>query len=141
MNILKRMIFLLFLLIIVLLISFKFISKRDQLFKIFSFHDEKIHICFAIDEQYVQHLAVAFTSILHNTNRKVHFHVLSSDISEQSKRLLEKLKERYDFDIDYVSINGTTFKSFPKGDEERISVEANYRLLIPNVIIPYVNIP
>lgn len=135
MNVLKYMMFFLFLLISVLLICFKNFSTRENNSSEFlDNYDEKIHICFAIDEQYVQHLAVTLTSILHNTKRNVHFHVLSTDISEKSKRLLEKLKTKYDFDIDYVRIDKITFKSFPKGDEERITVEANYRLLIPNLL-------
>ena len=94
----------------------------------------RINICLISDENFIQHLAVTMVSILHNTNRKCHFYVLNSDISQDSKNYLEQLKNRYPFDIEYIDIDKSKFTSFPNCVVPHVSKDAYYRLLIPNLV-------
>jgi len=56
-----------------------------------------IHVVFAADFGYYQHLCVALVSILEN-NRDVHFHVyvLTGRLSDEAEAPLKSLQERYD---------------------------------------------
>ena len=53
---------------------------------------DKISICFCINDKYVQYLGVVLTSILLNNRKETFkFYVLSSDISEENKNILNTL--------------------------------------------------
>ena len=85
---------------------------------------DKISICFCINDKYVQYLGVVLTSILLNNRKETFkFYVLSSDISEENKNILNTLKKKYkNFEIFYIHIDKNRFKNF-KINIDYISIE------------------
>lgn len=78
---------------------------------------EKINICFAVDEKYVEYCGVTITSIILNSASLFHFFILYSGISEESKAKLEKLKVLRHFEITFVEVEVVKFKGcyIPEG--------------------------
>lgn len=96
---------------------------------------DKISICFCINDKYVQYLGVVLTSILLNNRKETFkFYVLSSDISEENKNILNTLKKKYkNFEIFYIHIDKNRFKNF-KINIDYISIETYYRYILADVI-------
>ncbi|MDR0535804.1 MAG: glycosyltransferase family 8 protein [Puniceicoccales bacterium] len=84
------------------------------------------------NDKYAPHLAVTIHSILSHTRAKLKFHVLTSNFSEDSKRRIELLRNGDNFDIEYHHVGDASFRGISP-TISRIPIEANYRLLIPEV--------
>lgn len=95
----------------------------------------KIHIFFTINDTYCFHLAVAMVSILKNSklNDNFHFHVISSDLKEESKNKLMLLKTIKDFEIEFLYIDKKIFANFPPYYAKHITVESCFRLKIASM--------
>lgn len=96
---------------------------------------DNISICFCINDKYAQYLGVVLTSILlNNPKTAFKFYVLSSDISEENKNILNTLKKTYkNFEIFYINIDKNRFKNF-KINIDYISIETYYRYILADVI-------
>lgn len=96
---------------------------------------DNISICFCINDKYAQYLGVVLTSILLNNKKETFkFYVLSSDISEENKNILNTLKKKYkNFEIFYIYIDKNRFKNF-KINIDYISIETYYRYILADVI-------
>jgi len=96
---------------------------------------DNISICFCINDKYAQYLGVVLTSILLNNQKTAFkFYVLSSDISEENKNILNTLKKTYkNFEIFYINIDKNRFKDF-KINIDYISIETYYRYILADVI-------
>ncbi len=94
---------------------------------------EKINIFFNVNDLYVKYMSVTMASILINTKRDVSFYVISSDITEKSKKNIEKLKRIKDFDIEYIDIDSKKMDLIPESSRSDISIETNYRFLVSSL--------
>ncbi len=98
-----------------------------------------MNIVFAVNDGYASKLGVAIVSILENNkNEKFNFYILSSDFSEKSQSLIEKIKQKYqNFTIKYIIPDHSLFDGL-KLNIEYISVETYYRYVIAN-ILPHIS--
>lgn len=98
-----------------------------------------INIAFFINDKYACHCAVTMASILTSSNNEdFHkFYIVNTDLQEDSKRKLEKLKKIKNFEIEYVNFDRTLIKCVPPNVGVHISEETNCRLktayMLPNV--------
>lgn len=95
-----------------------------------------IPICLASDRNYIQHLAVTMASILYNKaeSDSFSFYILGNDFTEEDRRKIDQLKSIADFYIEYLPIKEKIINSFPISPKDRITIEAYYRLFIPELI-------
>lgn len=92
-----------------------------------------IHIGFVCNENYAKYLAVAITSIICNLPKQkdVRFHVISSDVTEESKRRLRALRRIRDFELEFLApADGA---DFPENENAHVTRETNFRLQIPSL--------
>jgi lipopolysaccharide biosynthesis glycosyltransferase len=75
----------------------------------------KINICFASDNNYVQHLCVALVSILKNVDDddELSFFIFDGGINDNNKNKILELKKIKDFNIEYINIDCSVFKDMP----------------------------
>ncbi len=73
------------------------------------------NICFSLDENYCEQLAVAITSLLLNSDEddSFSFYVLNENISEESRIKIRALKKIKDFEISFIDIDSKYFSDFP----------------------------
>ena len=97
--------------------------------------DKNIHIFFNINHNYTYITAVCLSSILCNANKdyKLSFYILSKDLKEKDKEKLSSLRYIKDYNIEFIDINESIFKTKLQYIEYHISFEANYRLLISSL--------
>lgn len=84
------------------------------------------HICFCCDDNYAKYMAVTITSILKNSleEESFTFHIIETNISDDSKNKIISLKRIKDFNIFFYRI-----------EENKYNNIANYlRLYIPELI-------
>lgn len=96
-------------------------------------HD--INIVFAIDDNYVEHCAVTIVSILANSslNNYYNFYILNTGLTDENKKKLNSLKQKRDFNINYVDVSGYDFSQLPL-NRNWISVTTYYRLFLSEVL-------
>lgn len=97
---------------------------------------DKINIVFAIDNNFIEHLAVTIASILLNSNieEEFDFHVLDGGITDDSKEKIAELKSIKNFNIQYLKIEEEEFKSCPLSMESHLSKAAYYRFKLPSLL-------
>ncbi len=85
-------------------------------------------IAYTISNEYTHCLAVSMGSILKNScaDEQFNFYILNSDITEENKRKINKLKIIKDFNIEYIQMNNEDFKEMSEG----VNIVSNYRLKI-----------
>ena len=88
-------------------------------------------IGYNVSNKYVGCLAISIASILSSSlkNELFNFYVLHSDISEDNKRKINKLKKIKKFNIEYIQMNNKDFKDIANG----VSVVSNYRIKISSI--------
>jgi lipopolysaccharide biosynthesis glycosyltransferase len=91
-------------------------------------------IFFCINDAYVRQLCVAMVSVLENNRRRdIRFHILSGDLSDESKNKIEKLKIKYkNFGVDYAAPDTSLFKGL-ENKIDYIPGEAWYRYAIADM--------
>ena len=101
---------------------------------------EPINICFASDNNYVEHLAVALVSILKNTgvDTNLCFHILDGGISDNNKKKLLNLREIKNFEYRFYDMSKYDFSALPM-NRSYISVATYYRLLILDILPKTIN--
>jgi len=94
-----------------------------------------ISICFCSDNNYAQHLAVALVSILKNSDKtdEFSFFVLDAGIKDENKNKISELKKIKSFQIEYITIDMSLFKTFPD-NSTYISAASYARLLISSLL-------
>lgn len=94
-----------------------------------------MHIFFAINNNYTQHVGVAITSILvNNQDSFIHFYIISDGLIKKNKLKLSKLKKNWkNFDITYFNIDTDKFDAL-KLNISHISKQTYYRYLIPDLV-------
>ena len=94
---------------------------------------ETIHVAYAFDDNYTEMSCVSMASMLYNTKNPVHFHVLESRLSNESKEIIVSLKK-------WFPHGSWTFHNVKKFDENLFAVtlyytvETYYRLLLPELL-------
>ena len=76
----------------------------------------EIKICFTVDNNYAQYIGSAMASVLCNadSNDKLTFYIISSDITEENKEKINNLKRIKDFNIEYIKPKEDEFSEFKK---------------------------
>lgn len=96
-----------------------------------------LHIFFAINNNYTQHLCVTMTSILKNSTPldKFYFYVLNKgDLTTTNKMIIESLKGIKSFEIEFIEINNSLFQKCQLAKESpHITEETYYRYIIPQL--------
>ena len=98
-------------------------------------HDLQRSICFCINNNYVKHCCVTISSILNHNPYFFDFHVLSSDITDESKQLLSEVSKPSRITFHEVDIK--KFKNL-KLNIDHTSIETYFRYLIP-IMLPEVD--
>ena len=94
-----------------------------------------INICFASDNNYVQHCAAAISSILVNnkSQRKYSFHILDGGITPKNKEKLLSLRNLCDFDMQFYDMSKIDCSELPL-NREYISIVTYYRLFLLDIL-------
>lgn len=95
---------------------------------------EVIKIVFASDNNFVKPLAVSIASVLLNSNKSdsFEFFVLTSDITNENKEKIAKLKKIKDFEITYLSIDEKDFEICPLC--KHFKLPTYFRLKLPSLL-------
>ena len=95
-----------------------------------------IAICLSSDNNYVQHLAAAISSVLKHKNDQecVCVYIIDGGISEENKEKLSFFTKNYACKISYILPDMNKLKSCHTFKRDYISLAAYYRLFIPELI-------
>jgi lipopolysaccharide biosynthesis glycosyltransferase len=96
--------------------------------------NDEIQIAYALDDNFTEMTCVSMTSILVNTDRTCHFHVVESRLSETCKRVLADIKKQYPhgaWSFHHVQAN-EIFNTLSLGIH--FTAESYYRLLLPELL-------
>ena len=95
-----------------------------------------IAICLSSDNNYVQHLAAAISSVLKHKNDQecVCVYIIDGGISEENKEKLSFFTKNYACEISYILPDMNKLKSCHTFKRDYISLAAYYRLFIPELI-------
>lgn len=93
------------------------------------------HIAFCVNNAYVNHLIVTIYSLLVNNSKySINIHILSSDLSKESKLAINTLKVLgKDVRVTYHSIDQALFKDM-QITMDYITVETYYRLMLAKIL-------
>lgn len=96
---------------------------------------ETIKIAFCVNDGYIKQLGTVLISLLKsNPKQQFEAYILSSDLSDQSRRRLSKIKMVFpNIDLRFISVDETAFNGLNL-TIDYISKETFYRYLIPNLI-------
>ena len=129
------------------IISIKF-NRREKSVKVFGniiytndkfkqngLNNKTINICFASDNNYIQHCAAAISSILVNNKlqRKYSFHILDGRITPKNKEKLLSLRNLCDFDMQFYDMSKIDCSELPL-NREYISIVTYYRLFLLDIL-------
>src|SRR5574344_1285257 len=93
-----------------------------------------MNIVFSADNNFIKQLAVAITSILLNSEKtdEFNFYVLTNDISTENVQKINKLKGIKPFNIEFLLVDETEFKSFPMC--KHFKIPTWFRIILPRVL-------
>lgn len=98
--------------------------------------DNVINLCFACDENYVQHLNVALTSLYINKEKDDFFNIIILDdgLSKKSQTNIKNISQNF-ANINFIQINNNLFKDCPlTEDASHInSLSTYYRFLLSSI--------
>lgn len=91
----------------------------------------KINIITATDNNYSQHLGVALASLLENSPKRklIRIYVLFSNLSEENKKKLRSIVEKFKSQILFLKISPNKLKNCPVS--HHINITTYFRILIP----------
>lgn len=98
----------------------------------------KINICFAIDDKYAEHCAVAIVSILKNSCSLFHFYILNSGLNGENKKEIEMLKDIRSCNVTFVEVNLSHFENCYLPPRSHFSLANYYRLKVAS-LLPHVD--
>ena len=95
-----------------------------------------IPLVFSANDRYAELLGVALCSLWENkaADTQLEIHVLDGGLSTDSKRLLEILEKKYNFNINYLPIDLNLFAAYPEPDQDRLRLPTYSRLWAPQLI-------
>ena len=92
----------------------------------------ELNICYSLDSQYAEQLAVSMSSILNNSDEdeNINFYILDGGLSNEDKTNINSLKKIKNFSIEYININKEDFNCCPllKEKDEKYS---SYHVTLP----------
>jgi len=94
---------------------------------------ETIHVAYALDDNYTEFTCTSMTSLLHNTKRSVHFHVLVNSLSEANKQILCDIGKHYphgNWTFYYVERHDR----FLLDEKINLTQETYFRLYLPELL-------
>ncbi|MDR1826521.1 MAG: glycosyltransferase family 8 protein [Rickettsiales bacterium] len=93
-----------------------------------------INVFFTFNDRYTAHAAVAIASMLKNAadDDNISIHILSSDLSQENKNIIEGLGEIKRCAVEFINVDDGMFKKYKTPDYINSSASL-YRYLIPNV--------
>ncbi len=92
-----------------------------------------MHIFYAINNTYTQHAYVSIISVLkNNQNEKIHFYIMSNDLSEKNKSLFSDLEKNFNCQVTFFDMDESQF-SHLKLNILHISYQTYFRYLIPEL--------
>lgn len=96
----------------------------------------RINVCFASDNNYVQHMGAAIASILKNAKAEddLYFYILDGGISEENINKVQFLKKIKNCEINFVKMNNETFKNLSLYEESHITIATYYRFMIASLL-------
>lgn len=95
--------------------------------------DKTINIAYALDDRYTEITCVSMASLLDNTQHPVHFHIIESGLSDESKNILLSLRNRFPHGkMTFLNVSKFNEKVYSTGSTHLTS-ETYYRLLIPEL--------
>ena len=115
------------------------ISKKayEEAIKRYVGTKQTMHIFFAINDAYTQHLCVVIASILKNSTPldDFHFYVLNKgDLSEENKNNIKSLKALKDFEIEFIEVDFALFDKCKTSQYcDYITKETYFRYIIPTL--------
>ncbi len=96
-----------------------------------------IPIVFAFDDNYILPATVCIFSLLETADKNVRYDIfilVKDDLHEENKAKFDVFKEKYDTNIEIISVDNTFDNSY---ESRYISKAAYYRLLIPWILPQY----
>ena len=101
-------------------------------------NDENISICFATDNNYVQHLGVAISSLLVNTrtSKGIDIYILNDGtLTEKNQSRLISLKTlNKNANLYFLKIEKSIFENFFLAPKSHITIATYYRFVIPSML-------
>lgn len=92
-------------------------------------------ICFTFNQKYIQHVAVAISSIiLNNPTEKIEFHLIYSNVSQKSIDILLTWLENQRQTVYLYKVNPKDFKSCPCAKYDRLTKIAYYRIKLSEIL-------
>lgn len=98
---------------------------------------DRINVCIACDDNYSKYAGVVISSALENAEQddKLTFFILDSDISDDSKGLINSLKQIKDCEINFIGIDNKLFEDYAKvKTNQYISIATYYRLKLSELL-------
>lgn len=94
-----------------------------------------INVVLTSSDYYASYSTVTIYSILKNLSPeyKIKFHIISYDISEKNKKIIEQLKSYKDFEITYIILNSNDI-NLPIPKQTRVNNIAYARLLVGSLL-------
>lgn len=96
-----------------------------------------VSMSFSITDSYAQHLAVVLASVLENNpSSRFVFHVLHSNVSAESQRMLRGMESSHPrCEVRFHQVDAAAFSEFPIPPElEHVTREMYYRYILPDVL-------
>lgn len=95
-----------------------------------------IAVCLSSDNNYVQHLGAAISSVLKNKNKDefINVYIIDGGIEAENIEKLKSFEQKYDCNIYFVKPVAEKLKNCITFRGDYISVAAYYRLFIPEII-------
>ena len=95
-----------------------------------------IAVCLSSDNNYVQHLGAAISSVLKNksTDDFINIYVIDGGIEAENIEKLKSFEQKYDCRISFVKPVAEKLKNCITFKGDYISIATYYRLLIPEII-------
>ncbi len=96
-----------------------------------------IHIALVSSDEYMKYTAVVMLSVLQHlpSKQSIFFHILTEDITDNSKNKILKMKKKYNFDVEYIYIDDDKFKMIEKIKTPNHVKRITYaRLFLPDLL-------
>lgn len=99
--------------------------------------DSKVYTAFILDNSYVIQTAVALTSLKINKNTSTKYinYLICSNISQENKKCINKIK-RSDFDIQFIDVANEKFNAIDDTDKKYLAATntALFKFELPNLL-------
>lgn len=97
---------------------------------------DSIHIIFAADNAYVQHLGILLISIFENNHGEFFvIYILADNLSFENKVILSQIVQKeYGYELVFYDMDKSFFSHFPVRAKDHISITAYYRLKLTDLL-------